>query len=131
MTYLLDTHTFLWAINDDPKLPEQVAAVLENGENELYLSIASLWEIAIKVSLGKLQLDFSFIDLVTLKLVKSDVQILAITPEHLTVLSELPFHHRDPFDRLIVAQTKAEEMVLLTRDKTLKSYGIDSMWKST
>ena len=130
MTYLLDTHTFLWALNDDPKLPEQVAAVLENGENELYLSIASLWEIAIKMSLGKLQLDFSFADLVASKLVESDVQIFAITPKHLIVLSELPFHHRDPFDRLIVAQTKAEGMVLLTRDKTLKSYGVDSLWKS-
>lgn len=127
MSYLLDTHTFLWAINDTPRLPEKVVERLEDAENDLYLSVASLWEIAIKFSLGKLQLDFPFATL-TEKVSEADLRLLPIRQAHLDELVTLPFHHRDPFDRLLVAQSLSETLTLMTRDSELAAYGGKVIW---
>jgi PIN domain nuclease of toxin-antitoxin system len=127
LNYLLDTHTFLWAITESPALSVSVISILENPENQLFLSIASLWEIAIKLSIGKLRLTFSFDDLPA-KLTEASVQIVPINFEHLRVVATLPLHHRDPFDRLIVAQAISENLILLTKDDVLKSYAVQTLW---
>lgn len=127
MNYLLDTHTVLWAITESPELSATVIRVLENPENQLYLSIASLWEIAIKLNLGKLRLTFSFSELPD-KLAEGSVQLLTINFQHLEVVATFPLHHRDPFDRLMVAQTIQEDYILLTNDKALKLYDIKTFW---
>lgn len=119
---------FLWAVNDSPRLSRRAREVIEDGENELFLSVASLWGIAIKSSTGKLTLDLSFMDLATRKTTEHGVEIMPITPSHLDTVSTLPFHHRDPFDRLIVAVCLAENVSLLSRDGTLDAYGIERLW---
>lgn len=128
MTYLLDTHTLLWAVNDSPQLSDTVRTILEDGDNDLYLSIASLWEIAIKLSSGKLKLDFPFLELATQKTVQYGVTLLAITPMHLDLVAALPFHHRDPFDRLIVAACLSEGLPVLSRDGMFDAYGVTRLW---
>ncbi len=100
MRALLDTHTFLWCITEDPRLSDRVHSIWENVENELLLSIASLWEIAIKSSLGKLALEASFDELFPRQLTLNQVRVLDIGVPHLAALVDLPWHHRDPFDRI-------------------------------
>lgn len=129
MKYLLDTHTFLWAITDSPELPDKVIEILENPENQLFLSIASLWEIAIKLNIGKLRLTFSF-DEIPEKLVEADVRVVNINFEHLSIVEKLPLLHRDPFDRLIVAQAVFENYILLTKDSALQSYSAQTFWSN-
>jgi PIN domain nuclease of toxin-antitoxin system len=101
MRFILDTHTFLWYIQDDPKLSIRAATLLENAENEVVLSVASLLEIAIKVSTGKLSIGSPMSQFVAEKIEALDIEQLPILPSHLDILMTLPFHHRDPFDRLI------------------------------
>lgn len=128
MRVLLDTHTFLWAVNDSPQLSSTARTLIEDGGNDPLLSVASLWEIAIKVSTGKLRLGLPFLELATEKTAQHGVTILAITPHHLDLVTTLPFHHRDPFDRLIVAQCLAEGVPLLSRDGALDAYGLTRLW---
>jgi PIN domain nuclease of toxin-antitoxin system len=125
---LLDTHVFLWAVNDSPQLGSAARTLIENTENDLFLSVASLWEIAIKLSTGKLRLELPFLELATEKTEQYGVTLLAIAPSHLNLLTTLPFHHRDPFDRLLVAQCLAEGAPLLSRDGALDAYGITRLW---
>jgi PIN domain nuclease of toxin-antitoxin system len=129
LSYLLDTHTFLWAITESPELSAEVIAILENSENQLFLSVASLWEIAIKLSIGKLRLTFPF-DELPRKLAKASVQVIDIKFDHLRIVSSLPLVHRDPFDRLIVAQALSENLILLTKDELMKSYSVQTFWNS-
>lgn len=128
MKCLLDTHTLLWAVNDSPQLSSTVRTLLEDEDNDLFSSIASLWEIAIKLSSGKLTLDFPFLELAKQKTVQYGVTLLAITPMHLDRVAALPFHHRDPFDRLIVAQCLSEGIPVLSRDGMLDAYGVTRLW---
>lgn len=123
MKVLLDTHMLLWALDPDPKLPAKARMIMEDPRNTLLISVVSLWEITIKSSLGKIELGINFKDLLeqTEKLVAA---IIPITSEHLTTLHTLPLHHRDPFDRLIIAQSIRDELFLLTSDKTLSAYGL-------
>src|SRR5437868_256194 len=104
MTYLLDTHSFLWFINDDKELSATAKMLIEDPENVIFLSVASLWEIAIKVSLGKLDVPSPFTEFMLEQLHENNIALLGIKPEHLGVVVMLPFYHRDPFDRLIIAQ---------------------------
>ncbi len=128
MRCFLDTHAFLWAVNDSPRLSFRAREIIEDGENELFLSVASLWEIAIKSSIGKLTLELPFMELATRKTIEHGVEIMPITPSHLDTVSTLPFHHRDPFDRLIVSQCLSENVSLLSRDDVLDGYGIERLW---
>ncbi len=107
MRLLLDTHTFLWFISDDPSLSSNAKSLLES-DNDLFLSTASLWEIAIKFSLGKLSLPNKFEIFVSEQLRANAIDILQIDLKHLAVISNLPFHHKDPFDRLLIAQANVE-----------------------
>jgi PIN domain nuclease of toxin-antitoxin system len=102
MRYLLDTHTLLWFLQDDPQLPKKVSNEITNTDNTCYVSIASLWEIAIKINLGKLSIKFPFVQFVSY-LAENDIEVLQIGFDHLVKVATLDLHHRDPFDRIIIA----------------------------
>jgi len=127
MKILLDTHTFLWFLNGDSMLSKLARALIENNENEKYISIASFWEIAIKNSLGKLTLDVPFAELKT-EALKNSFQLLPITFEDVLQLSTLPFHHRDPFDRIIVSQARNNNIALLSCDNNFSLYHVNILW---
>jgi PIN domain nuclease of toxin-antitoxin system len=127
MTILLDTHTFLWFINDSPDLSSHVADFLES-DVELLLSIASLWEIAIKVNLKKLTLPDDYERFIPQQLTVNNIEVLPITLEHLTLVSKLPLHHRDPFDRLLIAQAIAEDIQIVSADAKFDNYGVKRKW---
>ena len=128
MKYLLDTHTLLWFLQGDKKLSDKARQFIDNPSNEKFLSVASLWEIAIKMSLGKLVLGKSFEKLFPEQLHFNHIQILAITIDSLTKLATLPFHHRDPFDRLIIAQALVERLPIIGADAAFDAYGISREW---
>lgn len=128
MRLLLDTHTFLWFVWDDPQLSAQAAALIEDVQNEVFLSTASAWEMAIKVSIGKLTLAQPLDIFLPDQLQRNGIQLLPITLSHTLQVATLPFHHRDPFDRLIVTQCLIEKMPLVSADPILDSYGIQRLW---
>ena len=128
MQLLLDTHTFIWFINGDNQLPEKVKDSITDSENECFLSIASIWEIAIKMSLGKLELQSEF-DKITYFLLDNDIEILPIKFEHLQTLLKLEYYHRDPFDRIIISQGIADNLTVLSRDEVFDKYPIELIWK--
>lgn len=127
MKLLLDTHTFLWFINDDFHLSDTAASLLESG-NDVLISIATLWEIAIKHSLGKLDLPAAYNEFVTQHVLLNEIEILPIQISHLVALAQLPFHHHDPFDRLLIVQSMVENMPLLSADSTFDRYSIKRIW---
>ena len=104
MRVLLDTHAFLWFVLDDPKLSASARLLIEDPVNDVLVSAASLWEIAIKVRLGKLDLRSSYDDFIKRGITGNDFVLLPIEPRHTSLLTTLPMHHKDPFDRLLVAQ---------------------------
>lgn len=119
MKLLLDTHVLLWAVTDSPRI-KAIRKRLLAADNDVYFSVASLWEIAIKVSLGKLQADATEVREAALEGGFFELPILG---QHALHVGGLPWHHRDPFDRLLVAQAAAEPMRLLTADEQLLAYG--------
>ena len=128
MMYLLDTHTFLWFINDDLSLSALARGLIEDPENIIYLSIASVWKMAIKVSLGKLDLPSPFTNFINEQMRENNFTLLQITPEHARIVAIMPFHHRDPFDRLIIAQSQSESLPLIGIDAVFDSYSIKRVW---
>ncbi len=128
MRVLLDTHAFLWFITDDPRLSRRAREIMEDPESDLLLSVAGLWEIAIKSSLGKLTLSRPFGELLPHELTENGIEVLRIQLNHLTLLTTLPFHHRDPFDRLMLAQATVEDVPILTRDSAFSSYAAQVLW---
>jgi PIN domain nuclease of toxin-antitoxin system len=128
MRVLLDTHSFLWFMSGDEKLSSTARAILDDIENEVLVSMASLWEIAIKTSLGKISLERKFEDLIPQQLISNEIGVLPIRLQHLAVLTDLPFQHRDPFDRLIIAQAMAEELPILSRDPAFVDYPVQVFW---
>ena len=128
MNYLLDTHTFLWFINDDPSLSSTAKTLIENRENGIYLSVASIWEMAIKVSLGRLEMPSPFTDFIDDQLSKNTIVLLDIKTAHTGIVVTLPFHHRDPFDRLIIAQSQSEDFPIIGRDAVFDNYRIKRHW---
>ena len=127
MRLLLDTHTFLWFIEDSPRLSAKAKNLLEL-DVELLLSTASLWEIAIKISLGKLTLMQPFKDFIPDQLAKNGIEELPIRVEHLTLVTSMPFHHRDPFDRLLIAQAISEQIAIVSIDGRFDQYGVKRIW---
>lgn len=128
MRLLLDTHTFLWFIEGNDSISDTARAAIENSANQKLLSIASLWEIAIKVSIGKLEVEMPMTELVEEQVFGNAFGILSILPKHLNELSDLPFHHKDPFDRLIIAQGLAEKMSIISIDKAFRDYSVRIVW---
>jgi PIN domain nuclease of toxin-antitoxin system len=124
MKFLLDTHAFLWFVDESPQLAAHARKLIEDGNNEVQVSIASLWEMAIKVSLSRLQLPAALEPFVTQQLAANDFSLLPIEVSHLGLVASLPFHHRDPFDRLLAAQSLVENIPVISADSRLDSYGI-------
>ena len=128
MRYLLDSHAWLWWLSADPRLGVGAAQILGDPELELYLSAASGWELTIKISVGKLVLHYSLDEVLRQQRVRHQVQWLDITPEHCRALAPLPFHHRDPFDRLLIAQALSEGMTILSADIQFDAYSVNRIW---
>jgi PIN domain nuclease of toxin-antitoxin system len=125
MRVLLDTHVLIWLVEGDKNLSTVARSAIEDEDNSLYLSIASLWEITIKLSLGKLDLQLSVDEMVESFLIPGGIEILQIETSHLSILRDLPLHHRDPFDRLIIAQAQAEGMRLVSADGIFGMYAVE------
>ena len=121
MRYLLDTHTFIWFNQGNLLLGDTVRLLIEDANNEIHISIASLWEIAIKTSLKKLPGHTPF-DALRDDLIRLNIELLPIKFEHTALVNKLPFHHKDPFDRMIVAQAIYENLDLLSCDDKLDKY---------
>lgn len=128
MRILLDTQAFLWFLLNDPRLSETALDTICDPDNEVNISPASYWEIAIKVSLGKYTLSEPYREFMERQLRENRFRILAIEPKHTAILTELPFYHRDPFDRLIIAQAIQEGIPAVSSDSEFDSYPITRIW---
>ena len=128
MRVLLDTHTFLWWISNDTRLSSRACEIISNGNNELLLSAASGWEIAIKVRLGRLQLPYEPERFIPEQLVINAIQSLPIKISHALHTYSLPIYHRDPFDRIIIAQAQLEGLPILTSDPQIAKYKVEIIW---
>lgn len=123
--HIIDTHILLWMLSEPEKLSATAKKILQ--EDSLYISMASLWEIAIKQSNGKLELPFSPEELYAI-CIERDIQVKQILPAHLGKLKDLPKIHNDPFDRLIICQSLAENIPILTHDSKLPLYPVKTVW---
>jgi len=128
MRLLLDTHTFIWYVTDNPRLSAHVKLLIEDENNEKLVSIASIWEMAIKHSIGRLNFSLPFIEFVGQQLTVSNIGLLEINLQHIEVVASLPLHHRDPFDRLIIAQSMAQQIPILSVDAIFDAYAIARVW---
>jgi PIN domain nuclease of toxin-antitoxin system len=128
MRFLIDTHCWLWAVRSPDRLPAKAIAAIESGDNKVVLSVVSTLEIAIKVSIGKLQLPEPAHDFVYSQMAALSMTSLPVYLSHSLRVSELPLLHRDPFDRLLVAQCQIERIPLMTADEALTAYDIDIIW---
>lgn len=127
MVFLLDTHTFIWFINGDRSLSETAINNIKNVDHTCFISIASIWEIAIKTNLNKLSLKSDFDEIIDL-LDNNKIEILPITFEHIQILNRLEFHHKDLFDRIIIAQGLSEKFIIITKDEIFKKYPVEVQW---
>jgi len=127
MNVLLDIHSVLWFFEDDEKLSKSAIEVICNNENNKFVSIATIWETAIKYSIGKLKLDGG-IDGFIESIDDNGFLLLEISPEHTKAVTQLPFIHRDPFDRMLIAQAIIEDMTIMTVDENVIKYEINSIW---
>jgi len=127
MRYLLDTHTLIWYFEESPSLPKATFKLIDNDEIEVYVCGVSLWEIAIKASIGKLEMRFSFDKLLRM-LAYTNFTILHIADEHLKGIANLPHIHKDPFDRLLISTARSERMTIITIDENIHKYDVLSMW---
>ncbi len=128
MRALLDTSSFLRFVAGSERLSRQAREFMEDFDNKLVISVASLWETAIKVSIGKLELLRHFDQFIPEKLEENEIDILHVRLSHLSEMIKLPFHHRDPFDRIIIAQAISENLPVIACDSIFKEYPIDIIW---
>ncbi len=127
MTYLLDTQALIWAFENDARLSEKARNIIADEANDLCVSIASLWEMAIKISIGKLDFAFS-LEQVIEKLRDEGIALLPIQPAHILQVRDLPLFHKDPFDRVIIAQARVEKIETISSDDIFGSYPIGVIW---
>jgi PIN domain nuclease of toxin-antitoxin system len=125
---LFDTHVFLWMMQGYEQLSPKAVELIENPHNEWFLSVASLWEITIKAAKGHLEVTQPISKLIEESLEPNRIQLLQISPLHFNALYNLPLHHRDPFDRLIIAQAQVDSLTLLSKDRFFPSYEVDVVW---
>jgi PIN domain nuclease of toxin-antitoxin system len=128
MRVLIDTHVFLWFIAGDNRLSKRVRHLIERPDNEVLLSIASVWEIAIKTSIGKLTMSEPFDELIPEQVVDNEIEMLAIHLDDLKLVATLPLHHRDPFDRLIISQAITQGIPLASDDANFDQYNVVRLW---
>ncbi len=128
MNFLLDTHTFLWFLSDDKQLSPKAKKTIEHSGYTKYVSIVSLWEIAIKMNKGKLELAMPFSDLLQ-QMDSNGFEILPVSFQHTLALCDLEHHHGDPFDRMIIAQSLTQQYILISKDKSFKKYAnLQLLW---
>ena len=128
MRLLLDTHTFLWWITDQPSLSDQARSLIGETGNEIFFSAASAWEIGIKTALGKLSLRSPLEEFIPQQLALNAFQSLSVSVSHALRVAALPVIHRDPFDRLLVAQSQLENLPIISSDPLLPPYGVTVIW---
>ena len=127
MKYLLDTHAVIWYFEDSSELPEKIKELIDNPETDIYICSISLWEIAIKMNLGKLNISLPFDELLN-SIKNGDFNVLHIEDEYINGLSLLPFIHKDPFDRLIISTALADNLTIITVDENIKKYDVPWVW---
>lgn len=125
---LLDTHAFLWWVDDAPQLSRRARTAIANAQNDCYVSLASCWEMAIKVSLGKLTLPNAIERFIPEQLAANRFRLLEIDFRHVALVSSLPLHRRDPFDRLLAAQALEEDLTIVSNDPAFRSYMVRRIW---
>ncbi len=128
MKYLLDTSVWLWSLGGSDRINAEGLQVLAGGRDDLYLSAASSWEIAIKSAIGRLRLPEPVAIYVPKRMAAQGIRPLPISHAHALAVAELPRHHNDPFDRLIIAQAQAEEMAIMTADRAFRRYQVSLLW---
>jgi len=128
MTLLLDSHTFLWFCQDAPALSATAKTLIENPANRKLVSLASCWEIAIKAGLGKLRLGEPSATYIPNALARTGFELLPISLTHATTVETLPLHHKDPFDRLLIAQALIDAMPIVSVDPAIDPYGVTRLW---
>lgn len=128
MSVLVDTHAFLWFVFDDPRLSARAHELIGDPDETKLLSVASLWEIAVKLTIAKLRLGMTYDEFLALCVADRGIELLPIELPHLSKYTDLPMHHRDPFDRLLIAQCQVEGLPVVTRDARFGDYGIDVLW---
>ena len=128
MNLLLDTHTFIWWANEPNKLSDRVLNSLKNCENQLILSVASAWEMQIKMQLGKLKLETSLEGLIKSQQITNELKILIVNLQHVLALDKLPYHHKDPFDRILISQANMEDFTLVSKDDIFSKYPVKVIW---
>jgi PIN domain nuclease of toxin-antitoxin system len=127
MDLLLDTHALIWFLSGDKQMPAPIRSTIADTSHNCFVSIVSLWEIAIKTSLGKLELEGSF-DQIAGLLIDNEIDILPISFQHIQNLLTIDLHHRDPFDRMIIAQAIVEQLHIVTRDQEFAKYPVSVLW---
>jgi PIN domain nuclease of toxin-antitoxin system len=125
---LLDSHAFLWALDDNVRLGDRVRQALQDPNTTIWLSSATVWELGIKTALGRLELPAPLRELVRRAVTDGGLHVLDVTPEHALRAAELALHHRDPFDRMLIAQTLTERMTLASVDGKFGAYGVPTLW---
>jgi PIN domain nuclease of toxin-antitoxin system len=127
MRYLLDTHTIIWYVEDNPLLPSKIRTIIEDKPELVIFSMASMWEMSIKVGLSKLSLSHT-VEEIKDRLIREGLYLLPITFNHVKTTQTLPHHHRDPFDRMLIAQADVESCTILTRDEAFDAYSVTILW---
>jgi PIN domain nuclease of toxin-antitoxin system len=128
VSLLLDTHAFVWYVTADPRLSSTAAAHLARPETRVFVSVASAWELVIKVGTGKLKLDRPIVEWWTTHTAENHFEVLSITAEDVLAVDPLPLHHRDPFDRLLIAQAMTRNLRLVTADEAFAPYPVQRIW---
>ncbi len=128
MKILLDTHAFLWWDSEPERLGLMAAGLLSKTDNEIFVSVASAWEVQIKKQLGKLSLSVPLAELIESQEQVNDVRILPVKLDHVLALDDLAPHHKDPFDRILVAQARVEGMMLISGDPVFSKYDVEVLW---
>ncbi|MBI5471397.1 MAG: type II toxin-antitoxin system VapC family toxin [Ignavibacteriae bacterium] len=127
MNLILDTHTLLWFFRNDEQLSEVARSTIEDGSSHIDISMASFWEMAIKLSIGKLRLEKPFVE-VHQRVIENGMDVRAILFEHIRVVGSLPFYHRDPFDRMIIAQALVDDLAIVSNESVFEKYGVKRIW---
>jgi len=128
MKILLDTHAFLWAISENIRFSKNAKKAYLDSKNELFFSAVSYWEIGIKISIGKLELASDWEKIIDKEMINNGIKWLDLKKEHVQGIINLEFHHRDPFDRLLISQAQYEQLVFMTIDRQIAKYNITTLW---
>jgi PIN domain nuclease of toxin-antitoxin system len=128
MRFLIDTHVFIWYVQNSEKLIDSATALIDDGRNEILFSSASIWEMAIKQSTGKINLGVPYASFIKEQMRLNNMELLPISLDHLKIVSSLAFHHRDPFDRLLISQAIVENIPIISIDVAFDAYPIQRIW---